>query len=46
MDWVMGHTSILHFCGRRKPWQRSYQGRFSALYKHYQHLAERQLSPL
>ncbi len=45
MDWVMGHTAILHFCGRRKPWQRSYQGRFSALYKHYQRLAERQLSP-
>ncbi len=41
MDWVMGHTSILHFCGKRKPWNRSYQGRFSALYKHYQHLVER-----
>ena len=41
MDWVMGHTALLHFCGKRKPWRRSYQGRFSALYKHYQHLAER-----
>ena len=46
MDWVMGHTAILHFCGKRKPWQRSYQGRFAALYKHYQHLAERQMPPL
>ena len=42
MDWVMDHTSLLHFCGKRKPWNRSYQGRFSALYKHYQRLVERQ----
>ena len=46
LPWVMEHTAILHFCGRRKPWQRSYQGRFAALYKHYQHLAERQMPPL
>ena len=42
MDWVMDHTAVLHFCGKRKPWNRSYQGRFAALYKHYRHLAERQ----
>ena len=41
MDWVMAHTAILHFCGKRKPWNHSYQGRFSALYKHYQQLAQR-----
>ena len=41
MDWVMEHTAILHFCGKRKPWNRSYQGRFSALYKHYQRLEKR-----
>ena len=41
MDWVMAHTAILHFCGKRKPWNHSYQGRFSALYKHYQRLVER-----
>ena len=41
MDWVMEHTSLLHFCGKRKPWNRSYQGRFDALYKHYQHVVER-----
>lgn len=33
MDWVMDHTAILHFCGKRKPWNHSYQGRFSALYQ-------------
>lgn len=41
MDWVMEHTAILHFCGKRKPWNRSYQGRFAALYKHYRRLLER-----
>ena len=41
MDWVMGHTALLHFCGKRKPWNHSYQGRFSALYKHYWRLAAR-----
>ena len=41
MDWVMAHTALLHFCGKRKPWNHSYQGRFSALYKHYQQLAQR-----
>lgn len=41
MDWVMEHTAVLHFCGKRKPWHKSYRGRFSALYKHYQRLLER-----
>jgi lipopolysaccharide biosynthesis glycosyltransferase len=40
MDWVMAHTSILHFCGKNKPWHPQYRGRFSALYKHYKYLIE------
>lgn len=36
MDWVTQNTVILHFCGKKKPWQPSYRGRLSALYKHYQ----------
>ena len=39
--WVMEHTSILHFCGRPKPWSRSYIYRFGLLYRHYQQIAER-----
>lgn len=39
MDWVMQHTAILHFCGKRKPWKRSYATRFAPLYKHYRQLA-------
>lgn len=38
MDWVAKNTVFLHFCGKKKPWQSSYRGRFSALYKHYQAL--------
>lgn len=41
MDWVMRHTVLLHFCGKRKPWAGNYQGRFGALYKHYMHLADK-----
>lgn len=35
LDWVLGHTAILHFCGKTKPWQPGYLHRFGALYKHY-----------
>ncbi len=39
MDYVMRHTAILHFCGRKKPWHKNYNGKFLSLYKHYQILA-------
>lgn len=39
MDFVIGKTSILHFCGARKPWNKGYIGQFLALYKHYERLA-------
>jgi lipopolysaccharide biosynthesis glycosyltransferase len=42
MDFVLGNTVILHFCGKRKPWNRGYIGQFYALYKHYETLAFRQ----
>ena len=41
VDWVMSNTSILHFCGRSKPWDSSYRYRFGVLYKHYMRQAER-----
>lgn len=40
MDWVAANTAILHFCGKSKPWNKKYRGRFSALYKHYMHLTD------
>ncbi|HLS09345.1 glycosyltransferase family 8 protein [Lentibacillus sp.] len=39
MDYIIHHTVILHFCGRKKPWKKRYSGKFHALYKHYEKLA-------
>lgn len=39
MDYVIYHTSILHFCGRKKPWHKNYTGKFHSLYKHYEKMA-------
>lgn len=44
MDWVMGNTAILHFCGKAKPWQKGYIHRFGILYKHYANLTEQNRS--
>ena len=41
MDWVMENTAILHFCGKRKPWQKGCRTRFAVLYKHYKKLVDR-----
>lgn len=40
MRWVMEHTSVLHFCGKDKPWKPDYRRRFGVLYLHYMHLAK------
>ncbi|MEG6616572.1 glycosyltransferase family 8 protein [Peptococcaceae bacterium 1198_IL3148] len=39
MDYVINHTAIIHFCGKRKPWKQNYTGKFHSLYKHYEKLA-------
>jgi len=41
VNWVMGHTAILHFCGKAKPWKPGYFYRFGVLYLHYMNLAEK-----
>lgn len=41
LDWIIDNTVFLHFCGKNKPWHKTYLGYFSALYKHYQKLIER-----
>ena len=33
--WIMRETSILHFCGKPKPWQEKSDTRFTALYLDY-----------
>lgn len=39
MDYLIYHTVIIHFCGKKKPWHKSYNGKFHSLYKHYEKLA-------
>ena len=41
VEWVMAHTSVLHFCGKAKPWKPNYFYRFGLLYRHYIQLAAR-----
>ncbi|HHW46890.1 MAG TPA: glycosyltransferase family 8 protein [Clostridiales bacterium] len=41
MNYVIKNTSILHFCGKKKPWRKAYSGKFYSLYKHYEVLAFR-----
>ncbi len=38
MDYILRNTVFLHFCGRKKPWQKDYSGHFHSLYKHYEKL--------
>lgn len=40
LDYVIHNTSILHFCGKKKPWLKNYTGKFHSLYKHYEKLAK------
>ena len=39
MDYIIYHTSIIHFCGKQKPWKKHYTGKFHSLYKHYERIA-------
>jgi len=41
LKWVMTNTSILHFCGRPKPWENESDDRFVALYHHYEQRLKR-----
>ena len=38
------NTSILHYCGKEKPWHPRYRYRFGSLYRHYEHMAELELT--
>ncbi len=46
MDYIVRNTVFLHFCGKKKPWKKGYSGRFYALYKHYEKLAEDRVKAL
>lgn len=32
MEWVCRHTSIVHYCGRNKPWKPMYKGKLDVFY--------------
>ncbi len=42
-EWVMKNTSILHFCGKSKPWQKEKHSRFKPLYLNYLQMVNRLL---
>lgn len=44
IKWVIENTSILHFCGKAKPWKPGYHYRFGMLYHHYEQLTRRYLN--
>jgi len=39
MDYVINNTVFIHFLRKKKPWKKSYSGKFHSLYKHYEKLA-------
>ena len=41
LSWVMAHTSVIHFCGKEKPWKPYYRHKFGVLYLHYREIAQR-----
>jgi lipopolysaccharide biosynthesis glycosyltransferase len=41
MDWVIANTSVIHFCGSRKPWRTNARTRLETLYAHYQAIERR-----
>lgn len=45
MDRIINTTVVLHFCGKKKPWNKNYSGVFYALYKHYEKQAAAALRP-
>jgi len=43
MDYIFKNTVILHFCGKKKPWEKHYSGKFHSLYKQYERFALNEL---
>lgn len=40
MDFIINRTLFLHFCGKKKPWNKGYSGKFHVLYKHYEKMTK------
>lgn len=35
LDWIKKHTVFIHYCGKQKPWQRSYKGDLGVFFRYY-----------
>jgi len=43
MRWIAHNTSIIHYCGRNKPWKKSYRGVLGVFYYYFENLAKKQV---
>lgn len=41
MRWVAHNTSIIHYCGRNKPWKSGYKGDLGVFYYYFENLVNR-----
>lgn len=41
MRWVAHNTSIIHYCGRNKPWKNNYRGDLGVFYYYYENILKR-----
>lgn len=41
MRWIAHNTSIIHYCGRNKPWKSNYRGDLGFFYYYYENLVKR-----
>lgn len=46
IHWLMDHNSILHFCGKPKPWEPEHDNHFTALYLTYRNQALKVLTKI
>jgi lipopolysaccharide biosynthesis glycosyltransferase len=38
LDWIRENTVIIHYYGKNKPWNKSYQGKLDVFYKELKYL--------
>ncbi|WP_312813635.1 glycosyltransferase family 8 protein [Sedimentibacter sp.] len=41
MRWIAHNTSIVHYCGRNKPWKSGYKGELGVFYYYFENLVNR-----
>lgn len=41
-DWIDNNTVVIHYCGKKKPWHKKYQGVLGRYYRQYSGLCKKQ----